>query len=272
MTAAQRDTGRVPAGWFGLATLTALGFVVAFLLDAPTPLLGLLLGVTFAAIAVALVQWAARLLPSRPHVEERPPMQESRQSRPAFEATAGRKVDQTPAILRRTAVLGGLGLVAALLVPLRSLLPRGLDPMERLTTTPWRRGMRTMTADGELVRVDDLAVGSFVTVFPEGMPEADDATAVLIVVDPGPADGGLLAFSKLCTHAGCPVGLYEQTTQQLFCPCHQSVFDVLDGARPVAGPAARPLPRLPVVVDESGYVVADGDFDGQVGPTVWRTQ
>ena len=80
---------------------------------------------------------------------------------------------------------------------------------------------------------------------------------------------GAIAFSKLCTHAGCPVGLYEQSSRQLFCPCHQSVFDVLRGARAVAGPAGRALPQLPIDVDPAGYLVATGDFRGKPGPTYW---
>ena len=88
--------------------------------------------------------------------------------------------------------------------------------------------------------------------------------------NPGSSADGIVVFSKLCTHAGCPVGLYEQTSKQLFCPCHQSVFNVLEGGRVMAGPAARPLPQLPIGIDDEGYVVAEGEFIGQVGPTYWR--
>jgi ubiquinol-cytochrome c reductase iron-sulfur subunit len=85
----------------------------------------------------------------------------------------------------------------------------------------------------------------------------------------GWAPDGLVAYSKVCTHAGCPVGLYEPTDQTLLCPCHQSAFDVLTGAPPVVGPAARPLPQLPIAIDDEGFVVAQSDFHEPVGPSFW---
>jgi ubiquinol-cytochrome c reductase iron-sulfur subunit len=80
---------------------------------------------------------------------------------------------------------------------------------------------------------------------------------------------GYVAYSKICTHAGCPVGLYQPETRELFCPCHQSVFDVADGARPTSGPAARPLPQLPLEIDAEGQLRASGGFSAPVGPSFW---
>jgi ubiquinol-cytochrome c reductase iron-sulfur subunit len=80
---------------------------------------------------------------------------------------------------------------------------------------------------------------------------------------------GVVAYSKLCTHVGCPVGLYQPQIAQLLCPCHQSTFDVLDGARPIFGPAARPLPQLPLGLDGRGHLIATGDFSDPVGPGFW---
>ncbi|RBY82373.1 (2Fe-2S)-binding protein [Geodermatophilus sp. TF02-6] len=262
------------------AAAAAVGFVVAYVVDAGPQVLGGLLGTACAALAVGLVLWAAQLLPSGTYVEERRPMQPPEATQTAFVETLHRGSSGTPRLLRRTLLLAGLALGAAVVVPLRSLLlPTSAPPARALRQTPWRRGVRLMTREGDLVRADDVPQGTDLTVFPEGMPRADDATAIVVRVDPRelqqPAEGtvaGILAFSKLCTHAGCPVGLYEQTTRQLFCPCHQSVFDVLSGAEAVAGPAARALPRLPLAVDGDGYLVADGDFDGQVGPTFWRPE
>jgi ubiquinol-cytochrome c reductase iron-sulfur subunit len=146
--------------------------------------------------------------------------------------------------------------------------------------TPWRRGIRAVTDDGRPVRASDVPPGSLVTIFPEGHRDAADAPAVLVHVDPNAlelpddrADGapeGLLAYSKICTHAGCPVGLYEVEPHQLLCPCHQSAFDVLRGAEPVSGPAARALPQLPLRIDRDGFLVADGDFSGPIGPAWWN--
>ena len=124
-----------------------------------------------------------------------------------------------------------------------------------------------------------MPVGTVLTVFPEGDPDSADGQALLIGLEPGlyrPAAGredwapnGLVCFSKVCTHAGCPVGLYRPQTHELFCPCHQSVFDVLASAAPVGGPATRPLPQLPIAVDDTGLVVATGDFSAPVGPGFW---
>ena len=116
--------------------------------------------------------------------------------------------------------------------------------------------------------------------FPAGHPDSADGQVVLLRVrpdrlslPPGRADwapDGLIAYSKVCTHAGCPVGLFEPQSAQLLCPCHQSAFDVLDGAQPVFGPAARALPQLPIAIDDEGYVVAQSDFHEPVGPSFWN--
>jgi ubiquinol-cytochrome c reductase iron-sulfur subunit len=129
------------------------------------------------------------------------------------------------------------------------------------------------------VHAADVARGSLVTVFPDGAPDAADSVAVLLRVDPqtlhlpaGRAAGapeGLLVYSKVCTHAGCPVGLYEAQRHELLCPCHQSAFDVLRGAEPTSGPAARALPQLPIEIASDGVLVARGDFSSPVGPGYW---
>jgi ubiquinol-cytochrome c reductase iron-sulfur subunit len=123
-------------------------------------------------------------------------------------------------------------------------------------------------------------VGSVITVFPQGREGSADSQAVLIRVEDGAlqlppdrlagAPGGLVAYSKVCTHAGCPVGLYETQTHRLLCPCHQSTFDVLRGAQPVFGPAARPLPQLPIEIGPDGLLRATGDFTEPVGPGFWE--
>jgi ubiquinol-cytochrome c reductase iron-sulfur subunit len=178
--------------------------------------------------------------------------------------------------LRRLLTGAATTLGLALIFPIRSLGP---NPGTSLDHTAWGPGARAVDADGNPVKVGDLAVGGVVTVFPEG--HAGDATAQTllvrasdspIVTRPGRetwSPQGCLAFSKVCTHAGCPVGLYEHRTQQLLCPCHQSLFDVLRGAKPVFGPAPRSLPQLPIMVDGEGYIVAQRDYLEPVGPTFW---
>jgi ubiquinol-cytochrome c reductase iron-sulfur subunit len=134
--------------------------------------------------------------------------------------------------------------------------------------------------DGSPVRPDDLSVDGFITVWPQGHTDAADAPTLLIRYRPDqgfePRQGredwtvdGVVAYSKLCTHVGCPVGLYQSVSGLLLCPCHQSTFDVMRGAKPVFGPAARPLPQLPLDVDEEGYIIATGDFSDPVGPGFW---
>jgi ubiquinol-cytochrome c reductase iron-sulfur subunit len=172
-----------------------------------------------------------------------------------------------------SAAVAALGV--ALIFPIRSHGPR---PGKGFKSTPYRKGVRLVTDDGTLIRADDISVDGVITAFPEGHTDAADASTLLIrpnePVKPQPGretwtPGNLVAYSKLCTHVGCPVGLYQAGVHLLLCPCHQSTFDVLEGARPIFGPAARPLPQLPIEVDETGYVVAKGDFSGPTGPGFW---
>jgi ubiquinol-cytochrome c reductase iron-sulfur subunit len=130
------------------------------------------------------------------------------------------------------------------------------------------------------VNAIDVPMGGLVTVFPEGAPGSADSQAVLMRVEPNLlqlaadrkdwAPDGYVVYSKICTHAGCPVGLYEAQRHELLCPCHQSTFDVLRGAKPVFGPAAVSLPQLPIEINANGQLVARGDFSDPVGPAFWH--
>ena len=136
-----------------------------------------------------------------------------------------------------------------------------------------------MNDAGQPVKAADVALGSLVTVFPDGAVGSADGQAVLMRVQPDQlrlapgraswAPHGLIVYSKVCTHAGCPVGLYEAQRHELLCPCHQSAFNVLDGAHPTSGPAARALPQLPISIAADGTLVAQSDFSGPVGPSYW---
>jgi ubiquinol-cytochrome c reductase iron-sulfur subunit len=168
----------------------------------------------------------------------------------------------------------------AVLFPIRSLGPR---PGKDLKRTPYAGGRRRIVReDGSPIRPDELTTDGLLTVWPERYTDAADAPTLLIRLDEEqerqfrPREGregwtveGVVAFSKLCTHAGCPVGLYQAEIGQLLCPCHQSTFDVIDGARPIFGPAARSLPQLPLALDDEGYLIATGDFSGPTGPGFW---
>lgn len=266
---------------FGIATLSAVALAVVYAAGGQPQAEGGLLGAALLGIGTGLVVWAHRLLPSGPFVEDRPPLADDPQELAALDRDLEPETDLT-APSRRRVLVGGLAaalgaLAVALAFPVRSLGPR---PGRSLETTPWRPGRRAVNEAGEPILARDVAVGSLVTVFPQGHVGSADGQAVLVRVRESELDlppgrkgwtpGGLVAYSKVCTHAGCPVGLYEPVDQTLLCPCHQSAFDVLTGAQPRFGPAARALPQLPLAIDDDGYVVAQSDFHEPIGPAFWN--
>lgn len=257
------------------ASLALLGVYVLDLGGAP--LEGALLAVALGGVGAAIVVWAVALLHAPPEVEERhelaspPPEREA-----ASEALDIASITRRRFLVRLMLGAGGL-LAAALALPAFSLGPQ---PGRALFESGWRRGIRLVGADGEPIRPEDLVEDAVRTVFPEGAVGRPDSPAMLIRLRPSdlqlPVDRlGMdhdfcVAYSKICTHAGCPVGLYRAQDQVLICPCHQSTFDVTRGAVPVFGPAARRLPQLNLDVDEDGHLVALGDFDEPVGPSFWN--
>ena len=263
---------------FGLTTLASVGFAAVYALGGQVQLEGVLLGLAFAGLGVGFATWTRDLLPHGPWVEEHEAFEPTPRERLSFEDELERDIQ--PVGRRRLLMrllglaLGSLGLAA--LFPLRSLGPR---PPDWLYATPWRSGVRMVTEDGVPVLAKDIQPGQVVTVFPEGHTDAGNAPTVLTRVDPallslpagraGWTPGGLVAYSKLCTHLGCPVGLYEKESQRLFCPCHQSAFDILNAATPLSGPATRPLPQLPVQIGPDGVLRAGGAFSDTPGPEFW---
>lgn len=277
------DKDRGAARWigvsFGASTCASLGLAVVYLFGGQPQLEGALLGIALGGIAIGLSLWAKKLLPEGPFVEARdlvPHQTEARAEAQAAFESGSRAMERRGFLLK---MLGGAfaALGVAALFPIRSL---GEGPGRALFHTHWTRGARLVTRTGLRVRPDDLDVGGVLTVFPERYLGAADSQTLLIRLAPGqsellprgedwsPLD--FVAFSKICTHAGCPVGLYQPETNELFCPCHQSVFEVLKGAEPTKGPATRPLPQLPLALDPQGYLVAAGDFPEPVGPGFWN--
>jgi ubiquinol-cytochrome c reductase iron-sulfur subunit len=265
---------------FLVTAAAAVGLAAVYLSGGQPQLEGALLAVAFSGLAYGFVTWGQKLMPPGPVVEDRhvqgSPRAEVEEMEDDFER--GGVVGRRTLILRALTIAGGALGVAALF-PIRSLGPR---PGNALTTTPWKPGLRLVTDNGTPVQAADVPLDGLVTVFPEGHAGSADGQAVLMRVHPGqvkPLPGreswtpdGLVAYSKVCTHAGCPVGLYQAANHTLLCPCHQSAFDVLDHARPTFGPAAVALPQLPLRLDGDGYVRAQGDFSAPVGPAFWRRQ
>jgi ubiquinol-cytochrome c reductase iron-sulfur subunit len=272
----------------GITILAAIGFAFVYALDPQTQLAAALLCVAFGTLAAAMVVWEHEVMPQRESVQDRGSLPSGEPKNDAaanaFSTGMAEIVGGRPWFVKLFA--GAIGVIGvALLFPLRSLAPT-MANIDELTRTSWRKGARLVRADGSLVRADDLEVNSVVTVFPEGHvgPQfanvmANDAT-VLVRVPPSelrlPADragwapDGLIALSKVCTHAGCPVGLYRAAARQLFCPCHQSTFDVLTGGNRIFGPAARGLPQLPIAIGVDGTLEALSDFPQPIGPGYWE--
>jgi ubiquinol-cytochrome c reductase iron-sulfur subunit len=297
--AAQRREREV-AALFAVSTLGTLLFIVAYFAIKPdgenfldevglsTKLLGLGLGLALFCIGAGAIHWAKTLMPDDDVVTVRKPMRSSDEDR--AEAVAALKEGAAGAGLGRrklirNSLLGALaplGLLA--IIPLRDLGPL---PGAKLTGTWWKAGRRLVTdPTGRPIRAADVPIGTVIHVMPEGIEESPHpldekakATTIVIRLEPDEildrkerewAVDGIVAYSKVCTHVGCPVGLYEQQTHHLLCPCHQSTFDVTRDCAVIFGPAARPLPQLPLTVDDEGYLVSRDDFQEPVGPSYWE--
>lgn len=255
-----------------------VGFLVIYWTGGSNEALGGFLFLFFAGLALGLVVNAHLLADHKEATEPRESVTSPPEERSATqeEFRCGKHELQRRGLLKWMAVVGA-GTVGAIFISLlRSIMP---DPFSTLFSRVWVRGQRLMTIDGKPMKADSLAPGSTTIVFPEDRIGDERSQTVLIRVDPQllelPSDRGewapegFLAFSRICTHAGCPVGMYEKTAHLLMCPCHQSTFDVLRAAQPTGGPAARSLPQLPLYVDSDGNLRAGGDFSQPPGPGFW---
>lgn len=254
-----------------VAIVAAIGFIVAYFLTQSRALEGVALAAAFAGLALAALGWVKWIVPAEQVVEEREvaPSASLDREREERELREGTRELTRRSVLVRLFYGAVAALGAALVVPVRSL---GHAPDGTLFRTKWKRGARLVREDGRPLRRDDLEVDSVVTVFPEDAVGDPQSQTVVIRVprELHAGSDGYLAFSKICTHAGCPVALYRATDHRLLCPCHQSLFDVLDAGRVAAGPADRALPQLPIEIDPSGYLRALGDFPNPVGPGFWE--
>jgi quinol---cytochrome c reductase iron-sulfur subunit len=264
--------------------------------------LGLTLGLALLLIGAGLIQWARKLMGDHEIVEYRHGASSSTEDREealaqfyqgAEESGFGRRK------LIRNSLLGSLALLGIpAIVYLRDLGPL---PGNAPATTVWRKGMQVrLDVTGAKIRPSDMEVGTLVNAEPEVFFEHEDengnlvpglegvelqnakAKAAVILVRMQPDDitpshqaknwgiDGILCFSKICTHVGCPISLWEQQTHSVLCPCHQSTFDLADNGKVIFGPAARALPQLPIELDDEGYIVAQSDFTEPVGPSYWE--
>jgi len=285
--AVARAEGAV-AGLLLVAGGGGIAFCLVYAFGANTQLLGLALGVALLAAAAAAIVAAKQVFPRETAVEERRLLDRPEAVEEAMEtAAAGGDGVSRRRLLSAAAGAAGTGIGAAVVVPLVSLGP---NVGELITDTPWHRGRPLVTEEGKPLSADDLDVGAFATAFPQGADPRELGSPVVVVrVAPeqldlppsraGWAPEGIVAYSKICTHAGCAVALYRSPLYQptskspaLVCPCHYSTFDVLRGATVQFGPAGRPLPQLPLTIAGNRALIAAGGFSGAIGPAWWSVR
>lgn len=274
---------RVVAISFLLSVAGTIGLGVIYWLGGQAQWEGAFLFLALGGIGVGIVTWGKYLVPQGPYVQERHELKSDPAEIEAMHASLSRGLGQLERRKFLLRLLGGAVGVFGIINLFPFLRSLGPLPGKSLFVTDWKKGSALVTADGRRITENDLEVGGVLTVFPEGWentPENAIDQVILVraanfdlVTRPGRetwGPKGYLAFSKVCTHAGCPVGLYQELTQQLLCPCHQSLFDVLTGATNVFGPAPRPLPQLPLYIDSSGVLRSQSGFDEPVGPGFWE--
>ncbi len=286
--AADRGAENVVLLLFGAATVCAVAFVVIYAWDAipnQTQFLGLALGLALAFISAASVVIGMRLVVTE-ELEE-----EYGTTNPGDEEALNQLVEESGSRFTRKKLLllagagAGTALGAALITPAVSLGP--VFDVSSLYRTPWRRGVRLVDELGNVFTADDIEEGTFYSAYPEHA-DREQMGAPLVVVRLEPAElqlpddrhgwapEGILAYSKICTHAGCAIALYRKPTfpavepePALVCPCHYSTFNVATGGQVIFGPAGRPLPQLPLGISAGGELRAAGNFSGAVGPSWW---
>jgi len=299
-TPTERRVERTIALLLGLAGLAGLAFTVVFAVwpytyelgksinKLYTPLLGLTLGLALLLLGLGIIVFAKKLLPEEVSVQDRHDGASPRDERRLTGATVLNMVDELGVrrrpLLKGAVAVAGLGLAPAAAVTLGAFVK---DPGKALYRTAWADGVRLLREDRTPIKPTDVTPGGLLTVFPdvEGGTTNEHADAPTLLIHLRTVDaqrvtlrkgyedfnyGNYYAYSKICTHAGCPASLYEASTNLLLCPCHQSQFDVLDHCKPIFGPASRALPQLAITLDAEGYFIAKGDYPVPVGPAFWE--
>ncbi|MEV0589219.1 Rieske 2Fe-2S domain-containing protein [Nonomuraea sp. NPDC050310] len=305
-----RKAEKIVALCFTITFLAAIGFLVSYVVFQVGDIdstgvsnfaLGGTLTLALLGLAVGIVVWVRGLMPKYNLVQERHEMATEAGTREYVADTFVQGARESGFVkrklLRRTLLLASAPLGLLPLVLLRDLDNNTDKPASQfhkeLRHTVW--GAKTkegtnlhLVVEGtnppQRIRAADFnSPGGILSVVPEGYEHDLNALAkaTLILIKFRPEElkagvnknwtvDGIVAYSKICTHVGCPAALYEQTTHHILCPCHQSTFDAADGAKVIFGPAARPLPQLPITVDGEGYLIAQGDFAVPVGPSYWE--
>ena len=251
--------------------------------------LGLGMALALFCIGAGAIHWAKTLMPDTEVIAERHEFRSEDEDREEFVKTV-KEGAGAAGLGRRPLIKRSLGLALGLsgLTPLLLLRDLGPLPKDELSKTSWEAGTRLVTDPGDRpIKASDLEVGAVAQTLPElaaGQHRtlADIGKDAVLLIRLRPEEfnldaerlswthEGIIAFSKICSHMGCAVALYEQQTKHLLCPCHQSTFDVTRAAKVIFGPAARPLPQLAITVDEEGYLVAQAPFNEPVGPSFWE--
>jgi ubiquinol-cytochrome c reductase iron-sulfur subunit len=301
---AARRSERTVAMLFTVSMLATVGFIASYVgiphdksifvfpighINALNFALGLTLGLALFSIGAGAVHWARTLMSDEEIADERHPIEASPEVRSKVHADF--KQGAKESALGRRKLIRNTMFGALALFPLSGvMLLRDLGPLPgtKLRHTLWSKGKLLVNMNtNEPLRASDVAVGSLTFAKPEGLEEHDEefqteiAKAALMIVRIQPdnikdkrelewSHEGIVAYSKICTHVGCPISLYEQQTHHVLCPCHQSTFDLSDGARVIFGPAGHALPQLRIGVNDQGYLQALGDFEEPVGPAFWE--
>jgi ubiquinol-cytochrome c reductase iron-sulfur subunit len=299
--ASARKAERIVALLFTITFLSGVAFIASYVIFQVGTIdstgrsnyaLGSSLGLALLSLAAGVTVWVRQIMPKYNLVQERHEMASDSETREYVKETFLQGADESGfvkhGLLRRTLLLAAAPLGLAPLVLLKDLGPL---PGTALRHTAWGQPTKdgkprrlVVEGTGQPIRAADFnSPGGILSVVPEGFEEDLNALAkaTLILLKFRPEElksgtnlnwthDGIVAYSKICTHVGCPAALYEQTTHHILCPCHQSTFDAADGAKVIFGPAARPLPQLPIGIDEQGYLVARSDFKVPVGPSFWE--
>jgi ubiquinol-cytochrome c reductase iron-sulfur subunit len=295
---------------FGLVPLLAIAFVViyfavpesarmefgGFQANAQHVGLGVTLGMAILLIGIAAVQWARQIMADHEITDMRHPAKSADEDRAAIMTDIDAGIEESSIGRRKVLGYSLAGALGALGLPVLAVLADlGPWPTKRvraatIESTIWAEGVRLVNdITYEPIRAADMVIGQLVNGQPENLQEfhgteflQERAKASIIIVRMTPDRikipdsrkdwnvGGILCYSKICTHVGCPISLWEQQTHHLLCPCHQSTFDLGDSGRVIFGPAARALPQLPITTDAEGFLIARGPFPVPVGPSYFE--